>query len=277
MHYESSSRIAASMMPTEWGAGGAMYWRHWWRSAATTNQMLLMTGARPARKSASLLRPALLAAILSLAPPPARADQIAPWTFWAAALPQTPLRDVGQVPKWQRVRDWLVSGRDHNSPALSPWIAWAQSLRLLPPMQRLMLIQSRVNLAFPYATDAVVWGLADYWETPAEVVAKGRTDCEGFAIFKLWLARIAGISDDGMGILVGIADDAGEVHADLLVRLDGHDFILDNRRSSIVLAALAGSFRPLMVLDLEDLHVFGRIPSQGIDPASLATKSRPDR
>ena len=238
--------------------------------------MFLKTGSRPTRKTAALLAPALLAAILSLAPP-GRADQIAPWTFWAAALPQTPPQDVGQLPKWQRVRDWLVSGRDHNNPALSPWIAWAQSLRRLPPVQRLILIQGRVNRAFPYATDAEVWGLADYWETPAEVVAKGRTDCEGFAIFKLWLARIAGIDDAGMGILVGVAQDALEVHADLLVRLDGHDIILDNRRSSIVLASLVADFRPLMVLDLEDLHVFGRVPSQGIDPASLATESRLDR
>jgi len=239
--------------------------------------MLLKTGSRPTRKSAALLAPALLAAILSLAPLPGRADQIAPWTFWAAALPQTALQDVGQLTKWQRVRDWLVSGRDRHSPALSPWIAWAQSLRRLPPVQRLILIQSRVNRAFSYATDAEVWGLADYWETPAEVVAKGRTDCEGYAIFKLWLARIAGIDDAGMGILVGVAQDALEVHADLLVRLDGHDIILDNRRSSIVLAALVANFRPLMVLDLEDLHVFGRAPPQGIDPASLAPESRPDR
>jgi len=214
---------------------------------------------------------------LSLVPSLARADQIAPWTFWTASLPQTPLWDLGQMPKWQRVRDWLVSGRDRGSPGLLPWIAWAQSLRHLPAEQRLILIQSRVNRAFPYATDAEVWGLADYWETPAEVVAKGRTDCEGFAIFKLWLARIAGISNAGMGILVGVAQDAGEVHADLLVRLDGHDFILDNRRSSIVLAALVGNFRPLMVLDMEDLHVFGRDLPQRIDPASLATQSRPDR
>src|SRR5215471_14666427 len=127
-----------------------MYWWQSWRSAATANQVLLKTGSGPARKSAVLLASALLAAISSLATPPSRADQIAPWTFWAAALPQTALQDVGQVPKWQRVRDWLVSGRDRQSPALSPWIAWAQSLRRLPPLQRLILIQTRVNRAFPY-------------------------------------------------------------------------------------------------------------------------------
>ena len=264
------------MMPSEWDAGGSMKrWRSR-RRAATMHQTLLNTGFRPAWKVVPLFLSALLAATLSLARL-ARADEIASWTFWTASLSQTALNDLGQMPKWQRVRDWLVSDRDHRSPALLPWIAWAQSLQRLPPEQRLILIQSRVNRAFPYATDAEVWGLADYWETPAEVVAKGRTDCEGFAIFKLWLARIAGISKAGMGILVGIAQDAGEIHADLLVRLGGHDVILDNRRSSIVLAALVTNFRPLMVLDMEDLHVFGRALPQGIDPASVVSESPPAR
>ncbi len=35
---------------------------------------------------------------------------------------------------------------------------------------------------FPYASDYEVWGNFDYWETPEEVIAQGRTDCEGKAI-----------------------------------------------------------------------------------------------
>jgi predicted transglutaminase-like cysteine proteinase len=252
-------------------------WQTRRRCAATTHRTLLTTGSRPARKSASLLASVLLAAALSLMPPPAKADRIAPWTFWTAALPEMPLQDVGRMPKWLRIRDWLVSGQDRRSPNLLPWIVWARSLRHLSPLQRLILIHSRVNQAFPYATDAEVWGLADYWETPADVVAKGRTDCEGFAIFKLWLARIAGVDDGGMGILVGLIQGGREVHADLLVRLDGRDSILDNRRSSVVPAALVGDFRPLMVLDLEDLHLFVRMPPQALDAATLATESESDR
>ena len=269
--------VPQPMMPSEWGKpGGSM--KRWQsrRRAATVHHTLRDTGPRSAWKGAALLVPAVLAATSSLAPS-ASADRVAPWTFWTVALPQTSLQDLGRMPKWLRVRDWLVSGRDRQNPALSPWIAWAQLLRSLSPAQRLMLIQSRVNDAFPYGSDAEVWGLADYWETPAEVVAKGRTDCEGFAIFKLWLARIAGIDEAGMGILVGIAQDAGEIHADLLVRLDGHDIILDNRRSSIVPVALVPDFQPLMVLDLEDLHVFGRVLSRAVDPAALATEDQRTR
>ena len=252
-------------------------WQSWRRCAATRHRTLLTTGSRAARKSTWLLASVLLAAALSLMLPPAKADQIAPWTFWTAALPDMPLQDLGRMPKWLRIRDWLVSGQDQRSPALSPWILWARSLRHLSPLQRLILIHSRVNQAFPYATDAEVWGLADYWETPAEVVAKGRTDCEGFAIFKLWLARIAGVDDAGMGVLVGRIQGGREIHADLLVRLDGHDFILDNRRASIVPAALVGDFRPLMVLDLEDLHLFVRIRPQGVDAATLTTDTQSGR
>jgi hypothetical protein len=33
-----------------------------------------------------------------------------------------------------------------------------------------------------YASDFEVWGNFDYWETPQEVIDKGRTDCEGTAV-----------------------------------------------------------------------------------------------
>ena len=33
-----------------------------------------------------------------------------------------------------------------------------------------------------YASDFDVWGNFDYWETPQEVIDKGRTDCEGTAV-----------------------------------------------------------------------------------------------
>src|SRR5258707_12486163 len=135
---------------------------------------------------------------------PAKADKLGFWNSWTMARPQVVLNDLGQLPKWQRIRDWLRSGQDRGNPPLREWTAWAQSLRHLSELQRLILIQSRVNQAFPYATDQEVWGMTDYWETPTEVVAKGRTDCEGFAIFQLWLARIAGIDDGTMGIYVTV-------------------------------------------------------------------------
>ena len=43
------------------------------------------------------------------------------------------------------------------------------------------------------------------------------------------------------------------------------------------LDALMSDFRPWMVLDLEDLHLFVGIPPQGINPASLATESQAER
>lgn len=205
---------------------------------------------------------------------PAKADRIGPWTSWAMARPQVVLDDLSQLPKWQRIRDWLRSGRDRSNPSLRGWTVWAQSLRRLSQLQRLILIQSRVNQAFPYATDQEVWGMADYWETPNEVVAKGRTDCEGFAIFKLWLARIAGIDDNEMGIYVGVTRGGMELHADLLVHLQGHDFVLDSRRTFVVTAELMSDFLPVMLLDLDDMHLFVTKVPANIDPAGLETRAR---
>jgi predicted transglutaminase-like cysteine proteinase len=102
----------------------------------------------------------------------------------------------------------------------------------LPEVRRLSLIRARVNRAFGYASDEDAWGVAGYWETPTEVAARGATDCEGFAIFKPWLARIAGIDDRRMGIYVGQIRD-GAQHAVLLVQAEGGDVALDSLPASM--------------------------------------------
>ena len=201
---------------------------------------------------------------------PALADGAASWAGVNAARRQIVFNDFGQLPKWQRIRSWLRSDADHRAPALEDWIAWARSLRHLSELQRLILIQDRVNQAFPYATDQAVWGTADYWETPDEVVAKGRTDCEGFAIFKLWLARVAGLEKSQMSIYVGTTRGSSELHASLLVRIQGRDLVLDSRRSFVTPANLLSDFHPVMLLDLDDMHLFdARLPASDTpDPAA---------
>src|SRR5262245_33915070 len=104
--------------------------------------------------------------------------------------------DPSNLPKWDRIRRWMVSDRSNADPALADWAIWAAGLRSRPETDRLSAIDIKVNQSFRYASDMEVWGLRDYWETPAELVAKQAGDCEDFAIFKLWLAHLAGIADD---------------------------------------------------------------------------------
>ncbi|MSO81292.1 MAG: hypothetical protein EXQ97_06700 [Alphaproteobacteria bacterium] len=64
-------------------------------------------------------------------------------------------------------------------------------------------------------------------------MARGRMDCEGFAIFKYFLAVHAGIDPETMLVPARIIPSTRDGHAVLVSRVDdgGRDsfFILDNR------------------------------------------------
>ena len=175
----------------------------------------------------------------------------------ASLVPSDPVEvPTWQLPKWQRIRDWLASASATSDPALATWTTWAASLRSRPVMERLTAINLRVNQSFRYASDFEVWGVADYWETPTEVIAKQATDCEGFAIFKYWLARLAGVSDDQLFMMVGIIGSTHQMHAVLIAGAAERSYVLDVRTPYVADMATFGDFRLLAAVDLQSIKVF---------------------
>lgn len=150
------------------------------------------------------------------------------------------LPNFKKFPKWVRVLPSLDVSKIHSTPELAPWTAWAESLRSLPVAERLAAINTRVNQKIAYQTDQQIWGQKDYWETPGEVAAKKRADCEGYAIFKNYLALVAGIPSENLFVLVGSITTTREVHALLIADVDGPGsragtiFVLDNRVAQMI-------------------------------------------
>jgi predicted transglutaminase-like cysteine proteinase len=190
----------------------------------------------------------------------------------------TPL-DIALLPNWQRIRDWMVDGASISDPSLSLWASWAIGLRALPIAARLDAINQRVNDAFPYAADRANWGVPNHWSTPQEIVAKGATDCKGFAIMKFWLARLAGVGEDDLALLVGILPHTHRMHAVLLVNVDGTPAILDSLRGDVVDADVFGELRPLLAADLHGLRLFIRRQTRDeqavVADASIDRNGRP--
>jgi predicted transglutaminase-like cysteine proteinase len=117
-------------------------------------------------------------------------------------LPRGSLMTVGleRFQGWNRVRRFFVDPRNYRLAELRPWVTWAQTLRQLPQHRRLAAINARVDASIRYANAEVVWHRANYWENPLEVVRKGRMDCEGYVILKMFLAIAAGIDrEDSRG------------------------------------------------------------------------------
>ena len=160
------------------------------------------------------------------------------------------------TPKWDRVRQRILDGTEIKAADLSAWVAWANGLQSKSPTERLLAINTRVNKEFKYATDQQVWGQPDHWDDPREAVEKKRMDCEDFAIFKLFLAHIAGIQDDDLAIGVGKIPSTGEHHA-IMFGADGRTtYVLDNRSRYMRDTDTYGDFQVMYSIDFKDVWLY---------------------
>jgi predicted transglutaminase-like cysteine proteinase len=160
------------------------------------------------------------------------------------------------LPKWDRVRLHLIGEQTLQRPDLAPWVEWAEGLRGQAVKDRLYAINRRVNKDFKYQTDNKIWGKPDYWETPDEALGKGRLDCEGFAIFKMYMGYRAGIEAEDMAILIGKILSTGEAHAILLAGGDGVGYLLDNRSPYVVDTDTFTDFKVLYSVDFNDVWMY---------------------
>jgi predicted transglutaminase-like cysteine proteinase len=115
------------------------------------------------------------------------------------------------------------------------WRAGFQALRPLPALEQVFGVQARVN-RLPYVADLANWGMADRWETPAEMFARGG-DCEDYALTKYFALRDLGLSESAMRIAILWDNQDQEQHAVLFVDLDGQSWVLDNKFAEPVPAA----------------------------------------
>jgi predicted transglutaminase-like cysteine proteinase len=230
-----------------------------------------MVGGRTVKRGLLALATMALAAGVGLAAQPAAAgsSQLLLASFEGG---QDALQfDVARLPKWQRISEWLATPQEAAAdPALRPWATWAAGLRGMAVSARLDAINQRVNSTIRYATDMEVWGVRDYWETPSEVVAQGRTDCEGYAIMKLWLARAAGLDAGDLELLVGILPRTGQMHAVLVAAdVDGPK-VLDMLHPEVMNASAFTDFRPIVAASQQSLQLF--VGALGGGAAMLASK-----
>ncbi|MDQ0251466.1 putative transglutaminase-like cysteine proteinase [Sphingomonas kyeonggiensis] len=115
------------------------------------------------------------------------------------------------------------------------WRAAFAGLRGLPAADQVSGVQAVVN-RLPYVSDLANWGMADRWETPAEMFARGG-DCEDFALTKYFALRDLGLPEAAMRIAVVWDSQDAEQHAVLFVEAGGQNWVLDNKFAAPVPAA----------------------------------------
>ena len=171
-------------------------------------------------------------------------------------------------PRWASVRIYLANENGAPDGEMRELAAWARSLRGEPEMQRLRQINDKVNDLLSYDTDAKLWHETDYWESPGEALSRGAADCEGFAIFKMYLAKEAGIPLEQTAILVGTLGYARQPHAILGAKVGRHIVALDNKSGSVVTLGSRSDFTPIYWVGVRGAYTYPLNWNSGTEVAS---------
>ncbi|MDR2503620.1 MAG: transglutaminase-like cysteine peptidase, partial [Deltaproteobacteria bacterium] len=155
------------------------------------------------------------------------------------------------MPQWERVlrmcagktgisEDLRSAGRHAEAQA---WAGIKAENRNAAPLQKLQAVNKFINL-WPYRTDMDVYGLIDYWATPAEFLAKSG-DCEDYSISKMFALIELGFKPENLRV-VALRDKIRNIdHAVLAAYVDDEVYILDNVSPLVLSHSKYGHYLPV--------------------------------
>lgn len=151
-----------------------------------------------------------------------------------------PVRRTRFDDRWDRVRRAAPAGlmqsklrRANASPGLSE-------------RDLLARVNQWVNRAIAYVGDDRNYRQRDFWATAEQTIARGKGDCEDFAILKMQMLRAAGIDAERMKLVLLRDLAANADHAFLLVQTDAGKLVLDNVTDQLYDGSQANAVRPVL-------------------------------
>jgi predicted transglutaminase-like cysteine proteinase len=124
--------------------------------------------------------------------------------------------------------------------------AVAASIRNQGDISKIETVNSYVNARVRFVDDRVQFGVADRWQVPSETLARGRGDCEDFALAKRAMLRAAGVPDRDLYLVVLKDLSRRADHAVLVVRAAGRFLVLDNGTDRIVDSSDVQDYKPML-------------------------------
>jgi len=176
---------------------------------------------------------------------------VAPAPIWAPAAPAAvssdrpdvfnsvamPIARTALDHRWNRVGSAGVHGKAAR---------FAAALRGRDERTTLDAVNRFVNARVAFTDDSRQYGVADRWSSASETLARGRGDCEDYAIAKLAMLRRAGFADRDLYFVV-LKDLARRAdHAVLVVRSGGRFLVLDNGTDQLTDSAEIRDYRPVL-------------------------------
>jgi len=193
--------------------------------------------------------------------PAAAATSAEPFGLFAFRAPEGTLWR-----KWRPIQAAMAREADAIAPCLDRPLACttthARFARMIDAVRgkaglaRLHAANETVNHSVRYVSDYGQWGQADHWSSPLETIAKGRGDCEDYAIAKYGLLRAAGMANADLKIVL-VHDRAVRAdHAVLAARHEGKWLILDNRHDRLSADGESRELVPLFALNDHGVSLF---------------------
>jgi predicted transglutaminase-like cysteine proteinase len=124
--------------------------------------------------------------------------------------------------------------------------AFAASLRGQDVLAKLEAVNGYVNGRVRFVDDRVQFGVADRWQAPSDTLARGRGDCEDFALAKRAMLRAAGLPEKDLYLVVLKDLSRRADHAVLVVRAAGRFLVLDNGTDRIVDSSDVADYKPML-------------------------------
>ena len=158
---------------------------------------------------------------------------------------------IGRSPldaRWNRVSGAGVGGSAG---------AYAASLRNEDVIAKLEAVNGYVNARVRFVDDQVQFGVADRWMPASETLARGRGDCEDFALAKRAILRAAGVPDKDLYLVVLKDLTRRADHAVLVVRAAGRFLVLDNGTDRIVDSSDVQDYKPVLTFTASHAYTHG--------------------
>ena len=120
----------------------------------------------------------------------------------------------------------------------------------------------------PSSTDRALWGVDEYWATPAEALSVNGADCEDFAFAKYFALKELGMASVRLRMVYAKQANSSEAHMVLAYYPEprAEPLILDNLDGRILPASQRPDLTPVYTFNDDELQYF----QQGGSPVRLA-------
>ena len=116
----------------------------------------------------------------------------------------------------------------------------------LDEQELLARVNRWVNREIAYVNDDRNYRQRDFWATAEQTIARGKGDCEDFAILKMQMLRAAGVDAERMKLVLLRDLAANADHAFLLVQTDAGKVVLDNVTDRLYDGSRSNAVRPVL-------------------------------